>query len=129
MTTQEKTAVTRARTLQALNATQGQAWDRRNMDAPGHGWRSLWPFNRREDNPYTQLAYDARRGRSHLRADELLPNDVIEAEGILLTVERVLPALALVTLDFVELSDWRVTYKRTELVRVVLNAERYLPAA
>ena len=42
-----------------------------------------------ESSPYAQLAHNARRHRTHLRADKILPGDVVRLDGEVWTVTAV----------------------------------------
>lgn len=89
--------------------------------------QAAWGVNERERERQEREVARSPCERGHLRADQLLPGDVIEAEGMRLTVEQVHPTPNLVILDFADLPEYGVTYRRDERVHTVSRVDRYSP--
>ena len=75
---------------------------------------------------YTQLAHDARRGRSHLRADQLLPGDVVKLDGEHWQLADMKVKPGVVRLVLVP-CRWEPEVQRHDMIEVVSQVPRFAP--
>jgi hypothetical protein len=88
---------------------------------------ALNPIVPDEDNSFTRLARDVRsRSRSHLKAEHLIPGDVVQIEGWTLAVEDVRRNRGLVLLEFVGL-DYGFVVAEDKMIRTLHRVDRYCP--